>query len=224
MTSAKTYYIPSTDLIPNSPKPLLHYPDILSRQSFADKHEINPNARATEAYDLFTSNGWDAQWVFRYGLNQQSHYHSRTHECMAVLSGTATIRFGAADRDQTTIESIEDARKAGGGVEVHAEAGDVFVIPAGVSHKTFDTIPRAEFALMTPGDGHSIDAEDKRSVLQDLSLDGFCMIGAYPREGGEWDFAVGQSSELHSKSWAIPNPQRDPVLGVAAEGLCGLWV
>lgn len=220
MVATKAYHLPPTALIPNSPNALIHYPGLLS-----DESKQSPNQAATRAYDLFTSNSWEPQWIFRYGSNQRSHYHSGTHECMAVLSGSATIRFGVADLLDSEDQDIEQAKKEPGGVEVHAEAGDVFVIPAGVSHKTFDTLPKTEFALLTPGNGRGIDAEDKRRALGEIQFDGFTMIGAYPTEGGQWDFAVGeQVAEEHPpKSWQVPNPSRDPVLGTAKEGICGTW-
>ena len=144
---------------------------------------------------------------------------------MAVLSGSATIRFGVADLLEHEDQDIEEARKEPGGVLVHAEAGDVFVIPAGVAHKTHETVPRAEFALLTPGDGHGIEAEDRRGVLESIEFGGFTMMGAYPEEGSEWDFAVGERVDggCAPKSWRVPVPRRDPVLGMAEEGICGLW-
>jgi uncharacterized protein YjlB len=59
-----------------------------------------------------------------------------------------------------------------GGVVLQAEAGDVFVIPAGVAHKTHDTRPDAEFALLSPGKGHCIEAEDPVEVLAKIRLEG----------------------------------------------------
>lgn len=95
---------------------------------------------------------------------------------MAVLSGSATIRFGVAD---TTDDMAANTRGEGyesGGVELQANAGDVFVLPAGTAHKTYATRPGAEFKLLTPGDGHRIDAKeeggDVGEVLGKLRLDG----------------------------------------------------
>merc|ERR1711967_149515 len=85
MVRVKSYPLSPSKLIPNSPFPLLHYPGLLS-----DKADCN----TSKVYDLFTANGWEINWIFRYGPTQRSHYHSKAHECMAVLSGTATIRFG----------------------------------------------------------------------------------------------------------------------------------
>lgn len=214
MVEVKKYYLSPTALIPNSPNPLLHYPRLL-----ADKTECN----AAKAQELFSSNGWQTQWIWRYGPTQTSHYHSQAHECMAVLSGSATIRFGVADTSYDLDASTHGSAKETGGVELHAEAGDVFVIPAGVSHKTFDTVPTAELKLLTPGDGHRIDAEDVNQALEDVEISGFTMLGAYPQDG-IWDFAVGgDHGGEFARVWNVQKPENDPVLGRAEGGLYELW-
>ena len=141
---------------------------------------------------------------------------------MAVLTGTATIRFGVADTDLDLEESTHGDGKESGGIEVHAEAGDVFVLPAGTAHKTFDT-KNSTFKLLTPGDGHSIEADDVRSTLANMELSGFTMIGSYPLDS-VWDFAKGGENEGdYEKVWDVPKPELDPVLGRTQEGLCGHW-
>ncbi len=213
MVEVKSYQLPPTALIPNSPRPLLHYPGILT----------SSGSLKTAAYDSFSSNGWQIQWIFRYGQTQVSHYHSATHECMAVLSGTATIRFGVADTVDNLEESTYGKGRENGGIELEARAGDVFVIPAGVAHKTFSTLPRDEFKLLTPGDGHHIAATDVRSALEDLELSGFTMIGAYP-VGGQWDFAKGgENNGDYEQVWKVAKPECDPVLGKDEKGLVGHW-
>lgn len=214
MVEVKKYVLPPTRLIPNNPNPLIHYPNL-----FSDSTALNP----AEIYERFNSNGWQTQWIFRYGATQESHYHSSAHECMVVLSGSATIRFGVGDTVSDLIESTHGAGKEEGGIEIPAHAGDVFIIPAGVAHKTFDTAPSAEFKLLTPGNGHLIDANDARKALAEIELSGFTMIGAYPVDS-VWDFATGTADGIDcEKVWAIEKPGRDPVLGDAQEGLGGLW-
>jgi len=211
MTEIKTYRLPATALIPNSPHPVLHYPGLL-RDICQSPERI---------YDHFSSNGWTVQWLYRYGSTQASHYHSSAHECMAVLSGTATIRFGVADTVDDLKESAHGEGKEQGGVELQAQLGDVLVIPAGVAHKTFDTSDGSTFKLLTPGDGHQIEAEDVRKALAGIELSGFTMIGAYP-VGYSWNFAVGGDDVgAFERVWTVPVPERDPVLG--HEGLCRLW-
>lgn len=43
-------------------------------------------------------------------------------------------------------------------LEIHARAGDVFILPAGVSHKTFDTVPSMASKMLSPGNGHGLVA------------------------------------------------------------------
>jgi uncharacterized protein YjlB len=134
---------------------------------------------------------------------------------MVVLTGTARIRFGVADIS----DGDNQTGKEEGGVEVDASPGDVFILPAGTAHKTFNAVPESSLKLLTPGDGHEVDLESLKAV----ELEGFTMMGAYP-EGSEWDFAVGgESKGAYQEVWSVPKPQMDPVLGDQAGGLCGLW-
>lgn len=137
---------------------------------------------------------------------------------MAVLSGTASIRFGVADTSPDMEENTHGSAWEDGGVLLEAEAGDVFIIPAGVAHKTHNTKPEADFALLSPGNGHGIKAEHKKA-LSEIKLDGFTMMGAY--SGGDWDFvATGGDFE---KVWSVPKPKYDPVFGASERGLCKTW-
>ena len=214
MVEVTTYYLPPTRLIPNSPQPLIHYKNI-----------IPEGQRRPDLIDeRFASNDWNTQWIFRYGPTQVSHYHSAIHECMAVLTGTATVRFGVADTSPDVEKSTWGGEFESGGVEIVAHAGDAFVIPAGVSHKTHNTTPAAPFSLLTPGYGRGIVAEDKKAALAQIELSGFTMIGAYPKNCGNWDFSVGGEDEKNLSSvWNVSKPDKDPLLGGLSEGLVGLW-
>ena len=64
---------------------------------------------------IFTRNGWPAAW--RNGLFDFHHYHSTAHEALGVYSGWVRGCFGGP-----------------GGELFEARAGDVIIIPAGVSH------------------------------------------------------------------------------------------
>lgn len=198
--------------MPNSPHPLLHYRGL----------DLEP--KATNYYDLFQQNGWKVQWIYRYGQTQRSHYHSNAHECMAVLSGTATIRFGVADTSTDMNDNTYGTAREHGGIEIEAKAGDVFILPAGCAHKTFNTQPEAEFTLLTPGDGHHIAAGQEREALDGVKLSGFTMIGAYP-DSSFWDSLKGgeKSVEEFGEVWSVPVPAKDPVFGVSGEGLVGHW-
>lgn len=148
---------------------------------------------------------------------------------MVVLSGTATIRFGVADTSSDMHDNTHGTAIEHGGIEVEAKAGDVFVVPAGVAHKTFNARPTAEFALLSSGDGHRVAPPPSgqgqaRDALDGVKLSGFTMLGAYP-EGSEWDSLMGGEKEMQEceSVWAVPIPLRDPVLGVDERGLVGLW-
>lgn len=178
---------------------------------------------------------------------------------MVVLSGEATIRFGASDQAEILLLSKNEGdnsnnssdgkrttktTKTMGNVrippsppplELHASRGDVFILPAGVAHKTFHTSPpSAGLKLLTPGDGHGLGGGggkggdegkvDPRKSLVEVKLDGFTMMGAYPLDGGEWDFNVGGEHQgKYGEIWKVARPERDPVLGKDPDGLCGLW-
>lgn len=214
MVDVKAYHLKPTALIPNSRYPLLHYRGFLS----ADAKSI-----ANQFYDLLSSNGWEAQWIFRYGQTQRSHYHSFAHECMVILTGTATIRFGVGDTVEDMHENTYGSGREEGGIELEAKAGDVFIIPVGVAHKTFNALPATEFALLTPGDGHGLPPNAKET-LDAIELTGFTMLGAYPEDGKKWDFAVGgEGAAAYADVWAVGPPKSDPILGKSEEGLCGLW-
>lgn len=201
------HFLQPTRLMPNSPHPVLHYRNFLSRAS---------ERTAAHAHELFAGHGWQTQWIFRYGPTQKSHYHSAAHECMAVLSGSATIRLGAADMPDG--DGHED-----GAVEIDAHAGDIFVLPAGTAHKTFNTMPAGATQLLTPGDAHGVAADDVRGALANVQLSGFTMLGAYP-EGSCWDWSGGgDHTDNYQKVWAVPRPAKDPVVGLSPEGICGLW-
>jgi len=92
--------------IPNNPDlPLLLYPQALS------KHQQN----STAALELLGNHGWTNGWVN--GIFSYHHYHSNTHEVLAVISGSAEVKLGGKQ-----------------GKEFHIQAGDVILIPAGVGH------------------------------------------------------------------------------------------
>ena len=63
----------------------------------------------------FNQNGWPAAW--RNGLYDFHHYHSSAHEVLGVYSGWVQACFGGPN-----------------GETLRAEAGDIIIIPAGVSH------------------------------------------------------------------------------------------
>lgn len=102
----ETYFFEDDGSIPNNPDlPLLLYPDALS-----DDH-----TDASACRELLNEQNWSNEWVN--GIYSYHHYHSTTHEVLAVLSGSATVKMGGEQ-----------------GKELSISKGDVIVIPAGVGH------------------------------------------------------------------------------------------
>lgn len=100
--------------------PNSHLPVLVYRSAVADGGP-EPLER------LFARNGWTPQWrdtVFTF-----HHFHSRSHECLGVARGSATLRLGGPQ-----------------GQEVKVAAGDVVVIPAGVAHQR--VLASADFVVV----------------------------------------------------------------------------
>lgn len=94
-------------VFPNSRLPLVLYVDAVP----------DPSPETMEV--LFGGNGWPPAWrasVFTY-----HHYHSRSHECLGIAKGRASLQFGGP-----------------GGEAFEVKAGDVVVIPAGVAHQRLE--------------------------------------------------------------------------------------
>lgn len=65
----RKYHLSPTDLIPNSPRPLLHYKNVLAKRN-------NTNCDPADVWDIFTKYEWNAHWIFRYSPTQVPYYHS----------------------------------------------------------------------------------------------------------------------------------------------------
>lgn len=65
---------------------------------------------------LFAGHGWCGAW--RNGIFGYDHFHVSAHEVLGIVRGRVRVRFGGD-----------------GAVEAEVAAGDVVVIPAGVSHR-----------------------------------------------------------------------------------------
>ena len=218
MPEIHEYYFKPTSHIPNSPRPLIHYKSVFPVESGA--------CTQVETYKTFTKNGWNVNWLISYGPKQASHYHSSAHEVMAVLSGTATIRFGVADLSDDLHENTHGSAYEDGGVELAAAPGDVFLIPAGVAHKTYNAMPENTLTMLSPGHGHGIEADNPVKALEEIQLVGFTMMGAYT--GGDWDFVtsggeLGKSGIEYEHTWATKRPKLDPVFGEEKLGVNVLW-
>ncbi len=121
-------------------------------------------ARAME--ETFARNAWPPAW--RNGVFSYHHYHSTAHETLGVYSGRATVLFGGD-----------------GGVRQEVSAGDVVVIPAGVSHKLIE------------------------------ESDGFGVVGAYPPgQSPDMNYGKrGERPGTDRSIAGLSPPEKDPAYG-----------
>ena len=107
MHQPQQYFIKDDGIFPNSILPVLYYPDSLKLPPlFSSRHVKN----------IFEKTGWTNNW--RSGIYTYHHYHSTTHEVMAIIRGKTTIQLGGDN-----------------GIKLTIKKGDVLVVPAGVAHK-----------------------------------------------------------------------------------------
>ena len=105
-TAPQTFTFQPSDPIPNHPRwPLLLYREVLKGET------------VDEVEALLTENGWVGTW--RNGIYPYHHYHTTSHEVLAVTVGEAEVVFGGEQ-----------------GETVALEAGDVAVLPAGTGHRS----------------------------------------------------------------------------------------
>jgi uncharacterized protein YjlB len=94
---------------PNSQYPVLIYRHCLELPKFKNK--------AVEIVQkIFARNKWSNSW--QNGIYDFHHYHSTTHECMAIVQGKARVIFGGPK-----------------GKPAEVITGDVIILPAGTGHK-----------------------------------------------------------------------------------------
>jgi uncharacterized protein YjlB len=100
----ETWHAPPGDRIPNNPRfPVLIY------------HGVDA-AGTDAARELFAQHGWGGSWVD--GVFGFHHFHSTSHEALAVVAGRATLELGGPQ-----------------GQAFDVSAGDVLVLPAGTGHR-----------------------------------------------------------------------------------------
>jgi uncharacterized protein YjlB len=115
-TTPEILYAPNLEAViltddgvfPNNPRlPLLIY-----------KKALNPDLPdlVSHVQAIFADHHWGNSWVD--GIYDFHHYHSASHEVLAICGGQARVLFGGEH-----------------GIDQIVSAGDVIVIPAGVAHK-----------------------------------------------------------------------------------------
>jgi uncharacterized protein YjlB len=102
----ETWHAPPGEQIPNHPGfAVLLYHDV---------DAAGDGAEAARA--LFAEYGWGGSWVN--GVFPFHHFHSTSHEALAVVAGRATLELGGPQ-----------------GAAFDVAAGDVLVLPAGTGHR-----------------------------------------------------------------------------------------
>jgi uncharacterized protein YjlB len=96
-------------LIPNHPR----WPFIIYKSVVSLPQSLDPSAVFEE---LFDSNGWGDMW--RDGIYDWLHYHSRVHEVLGIACGHAKVQFGGKNGRTFTLKT-----------------GDVAILPAGTGHQ-----------------------------------------------------------------------------------------
>jgi uncharacterized protein YjlB len=124
---------------------------------------------------VFAANGWRQSW--RDGIYPFRHFHTRTHEVLGVARGRVRIELGG---------------RAGRRFDVRA--GDVIVLPAGVSHRRI-------------------------AASKDLLV-----VGSYPRGGDYDEPRAGELDvdEAAVRVRKVRKPAKDPVFG-SRGALTTLW-
>src|SRR5688572_1164190 len=83
--SPETFLLAGNGAIPNNPKlPLLVYRRVIDLSG-------TPNPEAV-IERKFAGHGWGNMW--RNGVYEYVHYHSRIHEVMGIARGRVRVRFG----------------------------------------------------------------------------------------------------------------------------------
>jgi uncharacterized protein YjlB len=92
-------------LLPNSRFPLLVHRNAV------------PGGGEEALIARFRQNGWSNNWRYP-GVYEYAHFHSTTHECLGCARGWMEVALFGPN-----------------GIRTKVEAGDVIVVPAGVSHE-----------------------------------------------------------------------------------------
>jgi uncharacterized protein YjlB len=104
----ETWQAPEGGAIPNHPR----FPVLLYRGTGIED--------AAAARERFREHGWGGSWVD--GVFDFHHFHSTSHEVLAVVAGRATLELGGPE-----------------GRAFEVAAGDVLVLPAGTGHRRAGT-------------------------------------------------------------------------------------
>ena len=158
----------------NSRLPLLVYRNAVRAEQDGDLEKV---VKAT-----FLLNDWSNNWTYR-GVYPYPHFHSTSHEVLGIVRGKAALRLGGAAQPPMVFE-----------------AGDVILVPAGVSHTSF--------------------ADNEHRALG--GTDDVLTVGGY-FDGRDWDLMRdGEISDAEMRAavkriLSLPIPSKDPVHGQPIE-------
>lgn len=132
--------------------------------------EIADDDSAAAFERMFAAHGWTDSW--RNGIYDYHHYHSTAHEVLGIARGDVKVHLGGPH-----------------GRVFELSAGDVVVIPAGVSHKNIG------------------------------SSDDLLVVGAYPRDtSADMCYGKPDERPAADQNIArVPLPEHDPVSGADGE-------
>jgi uncharacterized protein YjlB len=102
----ETLLLKPNGFVPNNPS----LPVIVYCQALTDSEDL---AAAFEAE--FAQNGW--QHIWRNGIYNYHHYHTKAHEALGIAGGRARVGLGGQ-----------------GGQIVEVSVGDCLLLPAGTGH------------------------------------------------------------------------------------------
>jgi len=160
----ETLSFPPNGRVPNSRFPLLVH-----------RGAISPGEDAEGALEaMFRGNGWLNNWRYP-GIYDYAHFHSTTHEVLGVARGQMTLQLGGAGRP-----------------DVEFSAGDVIVMPAGVSHSM---VANSEDIAVVGG---YPDGRDWDLMRDDRMTD-------------------EERHDAIKRIMSLPIPDRDPVTGTALQ-------
>jgi uncharacterized protein YjlB len=146
----ETWKAPSGDQIPNNPR----FEVLLYR-----------GVDVGDAQALFAAHGWGGSWVD--GVFDFHHFHSTSHEVLAVIAGRATIELGGPQ-----------------GRAFDVAAGDVIVLPASTGHRRADA--SGDFRVVGAYPASQEDYDLLRAA-DDAARERIAALGPPPRDpvGGE---------------------------------------
>jgi uncharacterized protein YjlB len=107
MEKHELFYFNDDGIFPNSTLPVVLYKKAV---------DLPPVLASRHVKKLLQKNNWSNNW--KYGIIQQHHYHSTSHEVLVAIKGKTQLMLGGVT-----------------GKIIEFEKGDMLIIPAGVAHK-----------------------------------------------------------------------------------------